>query len=245
MIIKGLILLLTLVCLTIAPKKFCSVMCAHKYCTGNEANKCNGNCMNNWIVNATTCEPNNGNDYYQLDTSSDLGGSLVVNSTTNISTTSTFCSPFDLYGPFVPADTVTITSNIGIIVAYYTFTLYFGFLTVDSSGSFFSSYWDSNTKFTLTFSNSTGLVQTDSYDLKGSTRVEYQNFCFRSSRSEYWNRVEQAYTYNVQNEPFLFSLSNDEGNASAIWGVKEFVIVYRICHWACTQCFGAGTTQCS
>ncbi len=53
-----------------------------------------------------------------------------------------------------------------------------------------------------------------------------------------------TYAYNTTATPLTWTIYNDETNTSALWALKEFVVVYRGCHSACTSCYGPAATQC-
>jgi hypothetical protein len=39
-----------------------------------------------------------------------------------------------------------------------------------------------------------------------------------------------TYAYNTTATPLTWTIYNDETNTSALWALKEFVVVYRGCH---------------
>ena len=168
------LLFLSLLLLAISvtcPRKFCSVKCATKGCNGDSVNNCNSKCMANWVVSGSTCVPNNNNFFYMQNTSPDIpGGSLIVMVSSITIYHSSFCGPTSLYGPFYgSATTIRIAEAAGIAAAYYAFTIYVGIQTIDSSSS---EYWKKSSSFFIDFSNSSGPIQSNSYGMFGSTRVE-------------------------------------------------------------------------
>ena len=169
-VIGTLVLLMVLV---ICPKKFCSVRCATKGCNGNLWNQCNNKCMNNWVANGNTCDPNPNTYFFLQNTSPDLGGSLIVYDTYvdpitgvlmgYVQTTSQFCNNLNVnfYGPYNSSSKIRVRDIVGVSPSFYALTIYFGVLTVDSSKS--DEYWQRYTYFTLDFVDSTGLVQSNQF----------------------------------------------------------------------------------
>jgi hypothetical protein len=211
-------------------------------CSGITANTCNS-CNTFWTTAApSTCTPNPALNYYLGLTSPDItGGTLTVSPSTQSST----CTPYTLYG-WLTTGTLTVSSTTGITQGFFQMIVYFGLFTVDSqSGG--GCYWNSQTAFFLQANDGSGALNTlTSYPLFGSTRSASTALsgCY-SGRNDHWNKISQSYAYSTSNQPLTFGIYYNETNASNLWGIKEFIIIYKGCNWACTACYGPSSTQCS
>ena len=63
-----------------------------------------------------------------------------------INTASTFCNSFSLYGPFITADTVTVSGS-PINVPFYQLIIYLGIQSMDAGWS--ENYWNDNMEYQI------------------------------------------------------------------------------------------------
>jgi hypothetical protein len=144
-----------------------------------------------------------------------------------------------MYRTVDSSTTITITHS-GVMIPFFQMIAYVGIISMDASG-WKSSYWTSTTIYTLDFTD--GAISVPN-TMKLSSKSSNKNYCF-AGVSEYWNRMSATYTYNTTATPLTWTLSNDNSpNTSALWGIKEFILITRRCNVICETCFGTATTQC-
>lgn len=156
-------------------RKFCSVMCANRGCDGNTENDCNNRCSSNWIVAASSCTPDNSKNYYVVDTTNDLGGTLQVSPT---DATSRTCDNFDTY-PYSSgtANTavVTLAGGISDTPGFYQVIAYFGIISVKvkqtGGGGGASATWDLYNNYFVDMVGGS-FSQSNNYLMRGTTKVE-------------------------------------------------------------------------
>jgi hypothetical protein len=71
---------------------FCSALCKPNNCTDATVNGCKS-CDNNFMLSGTTCIVNPASGWSLIDTTDDLGGTLVINHSSTGS-----CGSYSFYG---------------------------------------------------------------------------------------------------------------------------------------------------
>lgn len=161
-------------------RKFCSVMCATKGCDNNDENSCNSRCSSNWIATngGNSCTPNNANNYYLLDKTANLGGTLTV-SPSNVWSSSA-CSNFQTFGPPYASTTGTATvtlAGISDTPAFFQVMAYLGVISIDVK---MSTNWNSATNYYVTMTDGS-FSQSNTFLMRGTTKVEVEDYCGTSS----------------------------------------------------------------
>ena len=157
-------------------RKFCSVMCATKWCNNNDENSCNNRCSSNWIAinGGNNCVPNNANNYYLLDKTADLGGNLTV-SPSNVWSTATCPNLMTVDPPYFSTTgiaTVTLAGGISDTPAFFQVMAYLGIISVDVK----MPPWGSNTSIHVDMTDG-AFSQSNTFLLRGTTKVETEEYC--------------------------------------------------------------------
>jgi len=217
-------------------------MCKSSGCNGILSTNCNNNCQANWIVSGSTCAPSAALSWYLEDTSPDLAGGGLTISNPPAGPSTLICGSFNMYGTVDSTTTITIDYSGGVINPFFQMIAYVGIISMDASGGGWgNSYWGSSTQYFLNFTDGTVSL---SNSIKLSSKTNNNNYCF-SGRNENWNRLTATYTYNTTGTPLNWILyNNNQPNTSALWGMKEFILITRRCNTICTACYGTSTTQC-
>lgn len=231
---KQVTLIILLLLLRLSQERFCSVVCGTN-CAGELNNQCGTSCQTDgaWSSSNPTCVPRPTWVYY--DSTSDYqSGTLTVTGATLSGT----CSNMNFFGFVTPSTTISVSST-GITRAYYQMRIYVGIIAIDVAcqgcgGS--QPLWQSSSYFFVNF-NDPQMTETPatnplSYKVMSNNR---QAYCNINKYNEYWTRVSKLYnTYNTTNTTLTWDISvNETTNTSALWGIKEFVILIRTCHFAC------------
>ena len=208
-----------------AQNKFCSIFCNNQQCNSINSNDCTscrspfsddgtGNC----IVDPTT------SGYELIDSSPDLGGSLSISP----STTGT-CDSYSYYGNFVSdQDTLTVQEFNGINSPHYQVQIMFWTIMIDD--------WNSDDFIDTTF-NGTSQKQ------YRNSRTSTEKFCDNNGNAEDLVLYSKAFNHNETGVPIDFTIFLDNSKKEN-WGVKEIMVLAKLCHTACTSCFGGAATQC-
>ncbi len=212
------------------------------------------------MVSGNTCAPKTSLGWKLFDSTPDYGGTLTV---TGASATTASCGTMKYYGYVNPSTTISV-STPGISVPYFAMKAYVGIIAIDvncwggggngngggTCGSGPNPLIQTSTYFTITFNNPEGAtitnpISTNPISATSNTKADYcgsvNNF------REYYFRYAQSYpVYSIQNQTLQWDIfCTETSNTSALWGIREFLIIIQSCNVACLTCYGPAATQCT
>ena len=212
--------------------KFCSVLCSNQQCNSTAFGSCTGSCASPWTWNSTTnvCDLLPASGWGFVDASADAGGGLSPSS----GSTST-CGPqsggsqwsYSYTGNQTGNDVVTYTDTSGVSLPHYQLRIIAWVILIDD--------WQGQDNVKVT------LDGTDSQTQSRNSRQTNEKTCGNGGNWEDYVRFDKTYTHNIST-PFTIDITTTGSNSR--WGVKEVVVIARLCHAACLSCFGGLATQC-
>lgn len=219
-------------------------------CQGDLSTQCgtqSTNCQTDgsWLSNpsgACTVKPT---WVYYNSTSDYSSGTL-----TNTATLGNFCGDMQFYGFVTPSIAITISAN-GIQKPHYQVRIYVGIIAVDFDCKWgkgtcgtTQNYWNPMTYFSLTFSDPLGTQTVNPTYYRALSNNRNCSLCGDPKFGEYWTRISQLYTAYNDSSALSWTIACNETNSSAAWGIREFIILYNACNYACFSCYGPSSSQC-
>lgn len=209
-----------------APKIFCSIYCQKTQCNSAASNDCKA-CRAPFTDDGTgTCAIDPITTGYEIvDTSSDIGGGITVNSP--ISNTGT-CGPNSYFGNLSDTETFTFTDSLGPQVGHYELRVMMWVIVIEN--------WAGSQKIRTSLDG--GTAKSNSV----SNSMDNNNNCGGGGK-EYYLITDNNFFHN-ESTPYTITVSTD-GNKGLKWGIQEVIVMARLCNSACTACFGATVDNCT
>lgn len=212
--------------------KMCSVVCGNQSCSTAAYAACSGQCSSPWTWNSTTnaCELLATSGWGVVDVSSDIGGQITPSS----SATAT-CGPqtggsdwgYTFYGNMSGPAVIQFQDTVGVLLPHYQLRIIFWTILMDNwgGGDLIKATLEGNQTQTSNKNNRTASEKT----------------CGNGGDWDDYVRFDRTYTHNVST-PYTIDITTNSSNSK--WGVKELIVLAKLCHPACTACFGSFITQC-
>lgn len=123
---------------------------------------------------------------------------------------------------------INIADGIGTSVPHYQLRVIIWMILIDN--------WQGSDIIKVTLDGNQTLTQSR------NTRQTSEKVCGNNGDFEDYVRFDKTYTHNTSNP---YSINITTNNSGSKWGIKEVVVLAKLCHVACTSCFGALVSQCT
>lgn len=212
--------------------KFCSVICSSQQCNSEAFGDCT-QCASPWTWNPTTsvCEILPASGWGLVDFSPNEGGGLV----TAASSTAT-CGPqtggsqwtYTYIGNLTGTGNTTFSDSAGCSLPHYQLRIIVWFILIDN--------WQGSDILKVTLEGNQTKTQTR------NSRQANEKACGNGGDNEDYVRFDQTYTHNTST-PYDIDISTTNTNSK--WGIREVMVLAKLCHPACLSCFGSLASQCT
>jgi hypothetical protein len=144
---------------------------------------------------------------------------------------------------FVDRSTSIIVSSSGVTKPHYQIKIYVGIIALDldcwkSCGSGgLKSYWNTNTDtsfFSMDFNDPLITEAATNPIVSKAKTSNRDNFCYDTKYREYWTRVSRLYSAYNDSSALTWTFTCNVTNTTALWGIREFVLLIKACNYACS-----------
>ena len=203
-------------------------MCNNQKCNSATFEDCT-ECTSPWTRNSTTsvCEilPSSG---WGLVTFSQKEGGDLSTSATNTATCGSGSWQYSYLGNITGSGNTTFFDSAGCSLPHYQLRIIVWIILIDE--------WQGSDTIKVTLEGNQTKTQTR------NSRQSSEKVCGNNGNSEDYVRFDQTYTHNTSNN---YTIDIYSSNTNSKWGIREVMVLAKLCHPACLSCFGSLVSQCT